>query len=238
MSSEFRRGAAERLAILAANGSAAIEFRCLARLAETETSIRQTGDPANVGLRISSMSKIELMISRVSQWPATRNKMKKRNLLGLSVIVACGLALLPGSDVSQQKSLKAQLAGTLTLVSVSEAYQDGRKETPWGPAVKGAVSFDPNGKVMLMIIGADLPNPSAKPQESSRQVVAYFGTYAVDDVASAVTYTAERATTPAFDGLARKASVTVDGDELTQKSAPIAGPQGTFVPNLVFKRAK
>ena len=87
-------------------------------------------NPANVGIRISSMTKIELMISRVSQWPATRNKMKKRNLLGLSVIVACGLALLPGSDVSQQKSLKAELAGTLTLVSVSEAYQDGRKETP------------------------------------------------------------------------------------------------------------
>ena len=86
------------------------------------------------------MTKIELMISRVSQWPATRNKMKKRNLLGLSVIVACGLALLPGSDVSQQKSLKDQLIGTWTLVSVVEVYQDGRKENPWGPAVKGAVS--------------------------------------------------------------------------------------------------
>ena len=41
--------------------------------------------------------------------------MKKRNLLGLSLVVACGLALLPGSAVSQQKSLKAQLVGTWNL---------------------------------------------------------------------------------------------------------------------------
>jgi hypothetical protein len=135
--------------------------------------------------------------------------------------------LLPGSAAIQQKSLKAQLAGTWTLVSVSEVYQDGRKETPWGPAVKGAGSFDPNGKVMLMIIGADLPNPSAKPQEASRHVVAYFGTYGVDEAAGTVTYAAERAITPAFDGLARKASVTANGDELVQKSASIAGPQVT-----------
>jgi hypothetical protein len=69
-------------------------------------------------------------------------------------------------------------------------------------------------------------------------VVAYFGTYSVDEAAKTVTYTAERATTPSFDGLARKASVTVNGDELMQASAAITTPQGTFTPNLVFKRAK
>ena len=121
---------------------------------------------------------------------------------------------------------------------MSEVYPDGKTDHPWGPAVKGAVNFNPNGKVMLMIIGADLPTPSGKPQESSRQVVAYFGTYAVDDAANTVTYTAERATFPVFDGLARKATVTVSGDELTQKSASVTGPQGTFTPVLIFKRAK
>jgi hypothetical protein len=158
------------------------------------------------------------------------------NILVVSVIVACGL--LSGSAASQQKSLKDQLVGTWTLDSVSEVYPDGKTDHPWGPAVKGAVNFNSNGKVMLMIIGADLPTPSGKPQESSRQVVAYFGTYAVDDAANTVTYTAERATLPVFDGLARKASVTLNGDELTQKSAPVTGPQGTFTPVLIFKRAK
>jgi hypothetical protein len=40
---------------------------------------------------------------------------------------------------------------------------------------------------MLMIIGADLPAPSANPQESKRPVVAYFGTYSVDETAKTIT---------------------------------------------------
>jgi Lipocalin-like domain len=160
------------------------------------------------------------------------------NILSLSAITALGLAMLPGNALAQQKSLKDQLLGPWTLVSVTEVHQDGRKDTPWGPAVKGAVNFDSTGKFTFMIIGADLPNPSGKPQESQRMVVAYFGTYSVDEAAKTVTYAAERATTPNFDGLARKASVTVNGDDLVQASAAIPTPQGSFIPNLVFKRAK
>ena len=35
--------------------------------------------------------------------------MNRRNIFGLSVIAALGLALLPGSALAQQKSLKEQL---------------------------------------------------------------------------------------------------------------------------------
>ena len=90
-----------------------------------------------------------------------------------------------------------------------------------------------------MILGTDLPSPpQVNPPESKRTVVAYFGTYSVDEAAKTVTYTAERSTEPNFDGRARKASVTLNGDELVQVSAPITMPQGTFNPNLVWKRAK
>ncbi len=164
--------------------------------------------------------------------------MNRRHVGVLAILAMLGIAALPGSAPAQQKSLKEQLLGTWTLVSLAEVYPDGRRENPWGPDLKGAVNFDSSGKVMLMLIGADLPNPTGKPQESSRMVVAYFGTYAVDETAHTVTYTAERATTPVFDGLARKANVTVNGDELRQTSAPVTGPQGTFIPNLVFRRAQ
>ena len=157
-----------------------------------------------------------------------------RREVGLIAVAAMfTLAALPVA--AQQKSLKEQVIGTWNIVSVEEVYPDGRKETPWGPNMKGAVSFDPQGKVLLMIIGADLPTPSGKPQEAARQVVAYFGTYSVDEGAKTITYTAERATIPAFDGLARKATVTVTGDELMQSSAPVSGPQGTFTPHLVMR---
>ena len=155
-------------------------------------------------------------------------------IIAVAAMVAC--ATLPAA--AQQKSLKEQVVGTWNIVSVEEVYPDGRKETPWGPNMKGAVSFDQHGKVLLMIIGADLPTFSGKPQEAARLVVAYFGTYSVDEGAKTITYTAERATIPAFDGLPRKATVAVNGDELRQSSAPVSGPQGTFTPQLVMRRAK
>ena len=155
-------------------------------------------------------------------------------IIAVAAMFAC--ATLPAA--AQQKSLKEQVVGTWNIVSVEEVYPDGRKETPWGPNMKGAVSFDPTGKVLLMIIGGDLPTTSGKPQEAARQVVAYFGTYSVDEGAKTIAYTAERATIPVFDGLARKATVTVTGDELRQSSAPVTGPQGTFTPRLVMRRAK
>jgi hypothetical protein len=165
-------------------------------------------------------------------------KQREIHGIGLAIVGVFGLTLLSDNVFGQQKTLKEQLIGTWTPVSISEVYPDGKKDTPWGPNLTGAFHFDPDGKVMVVIIGADLANPSPMPQESKRQVVAYFGTYAVDEAAHTVTYTAQRATIPAFDGLARKATVTVNGDEMTQQSAPVTGPKGAFVPNLVLKRAK
>jgi hypothetical protein len=163
--------------------------------------------------------------------------MIQHKILGL-VIVASGFAL-SGNAWSQQRSLKEQLVGTWDLVSVSEDYGGGKiVNSPFGPNVKGAASFDPNGNFLWMIIGANLPNPSGKPEESSTQVFADFGTYTADDTAHTVTYNIAKATIPAFDGHARTASVTVNGSEFTQMSAPISGAQGTFTPTLLFRRAK
>jgi Lipocalin-like domain len=155
------------------------------------------------------------------------------------IIAAIVAASLCTSAFAQQKPLKDQLLGSWDLVSVTEDYGGNKVvKDPFGQSVKGSYSFDPSGRAMLMIIGDDLPTKPTKAQESSRLVVAWFGKYTVDDAAKTVTYTAERATIPAFDGHPRTASVTMTGDEFTQKSAPVNGPQGTFTPTLVFKRAK
>jgi hypothetical protein len=64
---------------------------------------------------------------------------------------------------AQQKSLKDELPGSFwKLESVSEVYPDGRTEHPFGPNITGAISFNPNGKFMFMILGGDLPTPSGK----------------------------------------------------------------------------
>ena len=71
--------------------------------------------------------------------------MNRRNIFGLSIIAVCGLALLPANALSQSKSLKDQLIGTWTLVSVVEVYQDGRKENPWGAGGQGRRQLRPQG---------------------------------------------------------------------------------------------
>jgi hypothetical protein len=72
--------------------------------------------------------------------------MKRRHILSLSVITALGLALLPGSALSQQKSLQKQLTGTWTLVSNDNVAPDGTKRQLYGPNPKGILILDANGR--------------------------------------------------------------------------------------------
>ena len=53
--------------------------------------------------------------------------MHRRNMLSISAITALGLALMPGSAVSQQKSLKDQLVGAWTIVSTKSSSRMGKR---------------------------------------------------------------------------------------------------------------
>ena len=82
--------------------------------------------------------------------------MNRRNILSLSAITALGLALLPGSALSQQKSLKEQLVGTWTFVSSADVRKDGAKVDRWGPNPRGMLVFDATGRYVLVINRSDL----------------------------------------------------------------------------------
>ena len=53
--------------------------------------------------------------------------MNRRNIISLSVLTAFGLALLTGSALSEQKSLKDQLVGTWDLTSWERTSPDGTR---------------------------------------------------------------------------------------------------------------
>ena len=72
--------------------------------------------------------------------------MNRRSILSISAMTVLGLALLPGNAGAQQKSLKEQLIGTWTVVSVDNTAPDGKKQQIFGANPKGILVFDASGQ--------------------------------------------------------------------------------------------
>src|SRR4051794_29723039 len=81
--------------------------------------------------------------SRPSFWKG-RRPMHRRNIL--VAVTLLGFALLPADAVAQQRSLKEQLIGAWTLVSMEATEKDGTKRREFGPAPKGVLILDAGGK--------------------------------------------------------------------------------------------
>jgi Lipocalin-like domain len=152
-------------------------------------------------------------------------------IVGLAMVAA-------GVATASAQTIKEQLVGTWTLVSLVEQYQDGRKETaPFGPNLKGQLMLDRTGRFSLQLIG-ERPKAAGNPRTPVGPAVAYFGTYSVGEGDKSLTYHVERATITAFEGTDQKATVTINGDDMSYVRAPIPSPEGTFVPTLTWKRVK
>jgi hypothetical protein len=173
--------------------------------------------------------------------------MNRRNILSISAITALGLAMVPGSIVAQQKSLKDQLTGTWTLVSWEQAFKDGTKRQDFGTNPKGVASFDANGHFFVMFARPDLPKIASTdrtkvtPQEAQAITVgsiAYFGTYTADEPTKTITFQMESSTYANQLSVPQKRVITaLTADELKLTNAtPTAGDGSTI--NFVFKRAK
>ncbi len=152
------------------------------------------------------------------------NKMNRRCILGLSAVMALGLAFLPVSAVSQQKSLRDQLVGTWTAVSWEQTNKDGSKFERFGSNPKGVNVFDADGHFFIMFARSELPkmasnNPSTPTPEDDKGMVggsvAYFGTYTVDTAGRIVTLRIEASSLPDQVGVEQKLTVvSLTADEL------------------------
>lgn len=81
----------------------------------------------------------------------------QRHISALSTIGALGLALLPGTAVSQQRSLKDQLVGTWAIVSQEQTLPNGSKVRPLGANPKGVNIYNANGSFYILYVRSDLP---------------------------------------------------------------------------------
>ena len=79
--------------------------------------------------------------------------MKRLHTLTLTTMALLFLGVtLPSSDaVGQQKTLKEQVVGTWTYVSVDTVRPDGSRVPTFGPNPQGLASFDSNGRYVLLV---------------------------------------------------------------------------------------
>ena len=116
--------------------------------------------------------------------------MRRLSTLTLPILAALVLAFAvpTGDAVAQQQSLKDQLVGTWTLVSVTTARPDGSLQ--WGSNPKGLVIFTDTGRFSSHTMRSDRPKFASKnrlsgtPDENKAAMhgaVSSFGTYSVDE---------------------------------------------------------
>jgi hypothetical protein len=154
------------------------------------------------------------------------------------------LAALPGTATSQQKSLKEQLVGTWSLVSVTAEGSDGSKSDRFGASPKGIVIFTSDGHFSLFQSRLEVPKiaantPAKATAEEATAVmeasIAYYGTYSVNETEKTISVKIEGSTFANLVGSEQKRIITsLTPDEL-QFTNPRT-PAGVTV-LTVWKRA-
>jgi lipocalin-like protein len=162
----------------------------------------------------------------------------------LSAIMVFGFALLPGIALSQQKSLKEQLVGAWTLVSIVNTSSSGTKRDLFGTNPKGLLIFDAGGRYVSVATKRDRTEFKSRNREKwtadeyKAAVLgtrAQFGTWSVNETSRVLIQQIEGSITPNNDGTEAKRSISFVGDELTLATTDVAR-EGSNV--MIYRRAK
>ena len=167
-------------------------------------------------------------------------------LVMTTIALLCCRHILPlGGALAQQKTLKEQLVGAWTLVSIDAIAPDGTKQHPYGANPKGILILDTSGQYALETGIPDRPKfkatsnvrSAATAEEwavAARGFSANFGTWSVNEADKTLIRKYEIALIPNNDGMELKASVSLTGDELKLTVTPAAGGRS----ETVYRRAK
>jgi len=134
--------------------------------------------------------------------------MKALTAIGLSATFAAGLALLQGSAVAQQKSLKEQIQGPWSLASCNSTTAKGEKAAYCANNPKGILILAGNGNYAWTVIAGGRKDTDAP------GVADNFGTWAVNEADKTVTFHVVSGINPTNDGRDFKSNISVNGEEL------------------------
>ena len=159
--------------------------------------------------------------------------MNRRSTLALSTmaLLLLGIGFPASNAVAQQKSVKEQLVGTWTLVSVVNTRPDGTTFEPFGKETPGMLIFDNTAHFSSQTIRSNIPKLASNNRQEgtadefkavAQGVLSYFGTYSLDDSGKTLTQHVESSSFPNFNGKNRTWAITLTGDELTMSGQAAA----------------
>ncbi len=166
--------------------------------------------------------------------------MPRRSLL---IAMACLLLLPLASRTATTQPVKGQFVGTWTLVSIRYVRPDGAAIEPFGPNAKGMLVFD-GTRFATQVMAANLPKFASNnriagsPEEYeaiAHGVVAYFGTYTVNEADHIVTLHIERSSFPNWEATDQQRKFEFVGDELRYTAASSTANPAEAA-QLVWKR--
>ena len=170
--------------------------------------------------------------------------MNRPGILGIAAMTALGLAVLSGSAVAQEKTLKEQLAGSWTLVSSDQLRPDGSKLRQFGANPTGINVFEANGRFFVLVANADDSKIASNSPTNTNseeggglipESIAYYGTYTVNEAEKVIMLHLDASTFPNLVGTDQKRTITsLTADELSYNLPALRGMQV----RQVWKRAE
>jgi hypothetical protein len=161
-----------------------------------------------------------------------------------TTLLLVAVAPLSAGAIAQQRTLRDQLIGAWTYVSVDAVRPDGTRTPMFGPHPQGIAIFDARGRYALINTRSGLSKFASKnrmegsPEEYKAVVqgsIAHFGSYTVNDADKTITFHIEASTFPNWNGVEQRRPFTLTGDEL-RWTTPAASVGGSG--EIVLKRAK
>jgi hypothetical protein len=161
----------------------------------------------------------------------------------LSIALISGLAFT-NSGVAQGMSLKDKLVGTWVYDSSTGKREDGG--TVQRPNLQGAVTYTADGRFHFITVRTDVPKYASgdparpSPEEAmaiASGVVAYTGTYTVDESTNTIHANIETSSFPNLVGAPNQRRIITSITDEELKFTNPRTPAGITL-ELVFKRAK
>jgi hypothetical protein len=168
--------------------------------------------------------------------------MKRLMRLSAASLLFSGIALLASEALGQQHTLKEQLVGTWTVVSLINET-NGNKIEPFGPDPKGYFMFDSSGHFSTHIIRAYRPKFAHRDNPTPTEIkavvegtISAFGTYTVNEADHSIFMEIIGSSFPTWNNTYQKRFITITGDQMNYINPTPTTGGGTAM--VILKRVE